>query len=252
MEKTITIFTDGSSRGNPGPGGFAAIITTPEGKVVELGGREEKTTNNRMELSAALATLRYIEERGLSGDIRIYTDSAYLLNGITGWVYAWEKNGWKTKTGEPVLNQDIWQELSGIVFRQKLIRSIEWIKVEGHAGLRGNERADEIATTFADQKNMALFSGAKEKYEKLLGGSLFDKNPAKEEKKKLSRPKGKAYSYVSMIGGMIATHKTWQECERRVKGKSGAKFKKALSPQEEKQIISEWTNPKKDDGHRTI
>ena len=92
----ITIYTDGSSRGNPGPGGFGASLligNKGDQKVVELGGREEHTTNNRMELSAIREALLYIEERKLEGDIELYTDSSYAMNGLLGWMYGWEKNG---------------------------------------------------------------------------------------------------------------------------------------------------------------
>ena len=108
-ENTIIVFTDGSSRGNPGPGGWGAVVIEASGKVVELGGREDMTTNNRMEIAAALGALAHIHTRGIAGDIEINTDSAYLLQGITMWVYGWEKNGWKTKTGDDVLNQDLWK-----------------------------------------------------------------------------------------------------------------------------------------------
>ncbi len=239
---TITIFTDGSSRGNPGPGGWGAVVIAPDGKVTELGGREEHTTNNRMEIAAALAALSFVEERKVKGDLEIHTDSAYLLNGITGWVYGWEKNGWMTKAGEPVLNQDLWKELGAIVFRLKQKRVIDWKKVSGHTGHRGNERADVIATNAADQTLQILFIGNLSDYERMIGGSVFEGTSedlvAKKESK--SRNSAPAYSYVSLVGGMIETHKTWAECEARVRGKGGARYKKVFSAQEESDLIQEW------------
>lgn len=240
MKENIVIFTDGSSRGNPGPGGWGAVIVTVTGKVVELSGREDMTTNNRMELSAAKEALEYIESRKVEGDIELYTDSAYLLGGVLGWMYGWEKNGWKTRTGEQVLNQDLWKDIGAVVFRLKQFKNIEWKKVAGHSGLLGNERADMLATKAADKEQQVLFNGALSSYEKLIGGSLFD--GSSDEKIFLKKTKGaQAYSYVSMINNMIETHATWSECQARVKGKSGARFKKVLSKEEQDMLIEHWT-----------
>lgn len=244
MHQKIVVFTDGSSRGNPGPGGWGAIVIDPIGKVTELGGREEHTTNNRMELSAAKEALEYIEKKKIDGKIEIHTDSAYLLQGVTGWMYGWEKNGWKTKDGGDVLNQDIWRELGALVFRLKQKHEIDWKKVSGHAGLRGNERVDEICTNAADKTQQVLFVGPLDDYESIIGGSVFDVNEeamAKNTKTKKSSSR-LAYSYVSMIGGLVEVHKTWPECEKRVKGKRGAKYQKVFSENEETELIKEWTN----------
>ncbi len=241
---SIVVFTDGSSRGNPGPGGFGALlIDTAIGKVWELGGREDNTTNNRMELSAAREALAFIEKRKMEGTIEINTDSAYLLNGITGWVFGWEKNGWKTKTGEPVLNQDLWKEIGGLNFRLGQKHKIVWKKVSGHSGLRGNERVDEIATQKADGESVLLFAGGISEYEKMIGGNIFDVVSEKAATKKKSKSSNKpAYSYVSMIDGVISVDKDWATCEKRVKGKSKTKFKKVFSLDEEKTLVSEWKN----------
>ncbi len=246
---TITVFTDGSSRGNPGPGGWAAVILAQNfggqgGKVWELGGREDHTTNNRMEMTAAKEALSFIESHKLEGKIEMHTDSAYLLQGVTGWMYGWEKNGWKTKTGEDVSNQDLWKEIGALVFRLKLKNQIDWVKVAGHAGLRGNERVDEICTNEADHVQQEFFEGTLSDYEKMIGGSVFDVDESavenkKEKKSKSSKP---AYSYVSMIGGLIQLHKTWPECEARVKGKKGAKYKKVFSKEEEDALAQQWTS----------
>ncbi len=158
----IIIFTDGSSRGNPGPGGWGSIVIITkngESKVIELGGKDDHTTNNRMELTATIESLRMIHSRGLPGDVIVHTDSAYVLNGITKWVYGWEKNNWLTKEGEPVLNQDLWSALIDIARQIKFTRDIVWKKVEGHSGLRGNERADEIATEGRDVRRIDLRKG---------------------------------------------------------------------------------------------
>ncbi len=241
-ENTITIFTDGSSRGNPGPGGWGAVVIASDGKVTELGGREDHTTNNRMEIAAALGALAHIEGRKMAGDIEINTDSAYLLQGITMWVHGWAKNGWKTKTGDDVLNQDLWRELYAIVFRLKQKHAVAWNKVGGHIGLLGNERADLIATNAADKAQQVLYVGPLSEYEKLIGGSVFAGTSEEkiQTKKKKSKKAGPAYSYVSSVDGTIRTHRTWSDCEARVKGKRGARFQKVFSKEEEASLINEW------------
>ena len=157
MEKII-VYTDGSSRGNPGPGGFGAIIFGEE-NVKEIGGHEEKTTNNRMEMRAAIEALKNLP-KGV--EIEIHTDSEYLLKGITEWVKNWQKNNWRTKNKKEVLNKDLWSELLAETEKRK----VEWKKVLGHSGHTLNDRCDEIATSFADDKNVDLYEG-------LVGGYEF-------------------------------------------------------------------------------
>lgn len=228
----ITIFTDGSSRGNPGPGGWGAIIRT-EDEVKELGGREDHTTNNRMELSAAINALVYVAENGIDGNITLQTDSKYVISGITSWVKGWQKNGWKTTAKKDVENRDLWEALSFVSNGL----SIEWKYVEGHAGHPGNERCDEIATSFADKTNVNLYHGPKNKYPVDLDAKPM---PGKKPAKKKSSSGVKAYSYLSLVNGELHIHKTWAECEARVKGARGAKFKKSTSAENEREIIKEW------------
>ena len=154
--KVITIFTDGSSRGNPGPGGWAAIVVNDQ-NVLELGDEERRTTNNRMEMKAAIEALKKTPKES---KITLYTDSSYLINGITKWVKGWKRNGWKTKTKDDVLNKDLWVELDNLASD----RNIKWVQVSGHAGIAGNERCDEIATAFADNKPVELFNDSPDKY----------------------------------------------------------------------------------------
>lgn len=236
----VIIFTDGSSRGNPGPGGFGAIIVSGE-RVIELGGREKHTTNNRMELTAAIEALSYFNSHLLSTlnpnpyTLIIYSDSSYVINGITKWVFGWQKSGWITKTKDEVLNRDLWEKLLGLTQGKK----IEWKYLGGHVGIAGNERADEIATDFADMKKIDLYDGSFAGYGKDILNFNFDETAQKEKSASKSRSKGKAYSYLSLVDGKLERHKTWAECEARVKGKS-AKFKKALSAEDEKNILKEW------------
>ena len=234
MEDNIFIWTDGASRGNPGPGGWGAVIVSPEKEVIELGDGKEHTTNNRMELTGAISAISFVSKNNFTtGEkILIHTDSSYVINGITKWVHGWRKNNWLTSQKEEVLNRDLWEKLFSLTAGKK----IEWRYVAGHSGTPGNERCDEIAAAFADGNNPSLYNGALSNYPV----PLFDlSNVSLVNKKTKSRSKAKAYSYLSMVNGEIMKHKSWEECEKRVKGKSGAKFKKALSAKEEEKIIKE-------------
>lgn len=165
----IIIYTDGSSLGNPGPGGWGAVVSFPNGKIIELGGREESSTNNRMEMTAVIRALRLVQEKNKLGkQIKIHSDSAYVINGITMWVYGWLKNNWRTASKEPVLNQDLWEELFKLEFNLKRKYEIEWVKVAGHAGISLNERCDFIATEYAGQRRVPLFTGSQVDYKKLF------------------------------------------------------------------------------------
>ena len=239
----IIIYTDGSSLGNPGPGGWGAVILFPDGKVIELGGREKESTNNRMEMTGAISALREISDKKPSiKKILIHTDSSYLLNGITMWVYAWQKNNWLTKTKESVLNRDLWEELFKLDYNLRMKYEVEWIKVKGHDGVHLNERCDAIATSFSANNTTILFRGNLKDYEKLFG-KVNEKTKETETKKKSPKTKNNkvAYSYVSAVGGKVFADKTWAECEKRVKGKSGAKYKKVFSKEEEQEQVAEWT-----------
>lgn len=153
------IYTDGASRGNPGPGGWGVIILLDD-QVVELGGGEAHTTNNKMELTAAIKALEACSEQKLV----IHTDSEYVAKGMTEWIFNWQKKGWKTANKKPVLNQDLWQKLASLAEG----REITWKYVPAHSGIRLNERADEIATSFADAtlggETPRLFHGSKNSY----------------------------------------------------------------------------------------
>ncbi|MFA5934409.1 MAG: ribonuclease HI [Candidatus Paceibacterota bacterium] len=232
MNNKTIIFTDGSSRGNPGPGGWGAIVATSDGKVKELGGGEKHTTNNRMELMGAISALSILDN---NDSIILNTDSSYVINGITKWVYGWQKNGWKNSMKEDVVNRDLWEKLIEV----SKDKDIKWNYVGGHVGIPGNERCDEIATMFADGKRIELFHGKKTDYEVDLLNTAGD-----GEKKKTKKKSGAtAYSYLSLVEGKLQKHKTWPECEKRVKGvKGNVKFKKSVSEEDEKEIMREWLN----------
>ena len=137
MSADVEAFTDGACSGNPGPGGWGAVLRFGEHEK-ELSGGEVETTNNRMELMAAIAALEALK-RPVS--IRITTDSTYVRDGITKWIHGWKRNGWKTAAKKPVKNADLWQRLEQATSTHR----VEWAWVKGHAGHPENERADELA-----------------------------------------------------------------------------------------------------------
>ena len=133
----VTVFTDGACSGNPGPGGWGAILMSG-GHRKELRGSEANTTNNRMELSAAIGALEALRKPSI---VALHTDSNYLKDGITKWIFGWKRNGWKTADKKPVKNEDLWKRLDLAL----KTHTIEWHWVKGHAGHPENERADELA-----------------------------------------------------------------------------------------------------------
>lgn len=166
----LTIYTDGSSRGNPGPGGWAAIIIT-DTEVIELGGSEDHTTNNRMELLGAIKGLQEVGPHMHVEALEVFTDSEYVKKGMTDWITGWIAKGWKTSTKKPVMNQDLWEELHA---EEKRLKDrgvhISWTYVKAHVGIVLNERADTIATSCADSvveqgaTNLQLYRGPKSEY----------------------------------------------------------------------------------------
>ncbi len=142
--KIQSIYTDGACSGNPGPGGWGTVVYFADGSVHEMGGAEAHTTNNRMEMQAAIAALQFLKTVGYTEPIELYTDSEYVKNGITQWIHGWKKKGWKTSTGKLVLNPELWQQLDVLNTKQ-----IQWLYVRGHTGNVGNERCDTIARAFS-------------------------------------------------------------------------------------------------------
>lgn len=164
----VILYTDGSSRGNPGPGGWGAILLTKD-IVKELGGRDNATTNNRMELMATIKGLEEVHKLQTNGQklktLTVKTDSEYVKKGITDWIAGWLARGWKTAAKKPVLNQELWQALYN---EKKKIEAgstkVEFVYVKAHAGIVLNERADTIATTFADKEPTQLYDGTRAGY----------------------------------------------------------------------------------------
>lgn len=139
--KKVQLITDGACLGNPGPGGWACILRFGE-KKKEMFGSEPRTTNNRMELKAAIVGLEALRE---PCEVEVVTDSQYVKNGITQWIHGWKRNGWKTAAKKPVVNQDLWTELDHLASKHKL----EWTWTKGHADHDDNNRCDELATRAA-------------------------------------------------------------------------------------------------------
>ena len=138
----VEIYTDGACRGNPGPGGWGALLSSGEHER-ELSGAEPLTTNNRMELTAVIRALEALKR---PSEARIYTDSEYVRRGITEWVKSWKARGWKTADRKPVKNQDLWERLDALAAGHK----IDWRWVKGHSGVPGNERVDRLANQAID------------------------------------------------------------------------------------------------------
>jgi len=213
------VFCDGACSGNPGPGGWGAIVSHGE-DVVELGGRQEKTTNNQMELTGAIEALVYLKD--IPGKVEINTDSTYVIKGITQWIHGWRKRGWVSMENKPVANRELWERLSEVASARGR-GNISWNYVAGHSGNAGNDRVDQIAVSYSQNKPVPLYSG-----------------PAADYKVSLEKTAPFKTIYLSLVDNEPQRHATWAECESRVKGKKGAKYKKILSAAEEKTVLAGW------------
>ena len=230
----VVVFADGAAKGNPGPGGWGAIVVTPDGHVTELGGGTGHTTNNRMELTAAIEALRHVGHTSVP--VAVHTDSAYVIRGIREWIHGWRRRGWRTATGDDVVNRDLWEALATAVER---VGTVTWHHVRGHQGIPGNERADEIANASANDRHPALYEGPLIRYDVPVLDIPDDTRLPSRGTSSGGR-KTPAHSYLSVVDGRPARHTTWAECERRVKGRSGARFKKATSAADEEAILRSW------------
>ena len=218
---TTDIITDGACSGNPGRGGWATIIVH-NGNAIEHSGSAEDTTNNRMELTAALVGLQHTPR---DHTIHFYTDSQYLINGITKWVKGWQKNGWKTRTGDPVENKDLWEALIAHTHP-----NVYWHHVKGHAGHVHNERANTLAQRQAGSRGTGAASPS-------------------APRPGLSRPlptgstsiAGTRFPcYISVVNGVVERHGTWDDCKAATHGVSGARFKKVASLAELQTQLQNW------------
>ncbi|MBM4413791.1 MAG: ribonuclease HI [Chloroflexi bacterium] len=202
---TVDIITDGACSGNPGHGGWATIIVDSNGTTTEFSGSVANTTNNQMELTAIIEGLQRVAP---SLTVHIYTDSQYVINGITKWVFAWQKNGWKTKDGSAVENQALWRTLVSLTHTH-----VHWHYVRGHNGHTLNERAN----TLAQQRARAITSSS----------SKQSDTPVRMQLTEDAYPR-----YISLVGSEFRQHATWGECKHAVHGVSGALFKKVRNADE--------------------
>ncbi len=238
---SIRIFADGASSGNPGPSGWACVIAFPgtagsEARVIEEGGFAERATNNQMELQAVIEALQLARQHYArfplsKTPIEIATDSSYVIQGIQSWVPKWEKNGWLTLEGKPVANELIWKALRQLTLEFSASGILlKWIHVPGHQGIPGNERVDRLAVAQSRDESPSFYQGPLASYSVSL--ALPHPSASKE-------PKIQPF-YLSLLDGKLERHPTWAECETRVRGRSGARYKKISSKSEEEQTLKGW------------
>ena len=210
----LVIYTDGGCIGNPGPGGWAAVLVR-DGKLEEIGGCVDHTTNNRMEMRAAIEGLG----RARPGErVRVVTDSRYLLDGISRWIHACKRRGWRKADGNEVLNRDLWEDLDALCRRPRI--PVVWDRVRGHAGDPLNERCDELANAFARGRTPELKRG---------DGSWI-----------LGTPSTTYPVYASLVDGELCLHPNWPSCEVRVKGAKGARHRKLRNAREHQALLEAW------------
>jgi len=173
----IEAATDGACSGNPGPGGWGGLIIFDDNSELEIGGSEQNTTNNRMELTAAIKTLEKLKTYKLKENFKLRTDSKYVIEGYTKWIINWKRNGWKTSSGKSVQNLDLWQKID-----QLRINGLVMEYVKGHSGDKQNDRVDKIATNYS--KGISVVSNLKEVDSSV---DFFEKNAPAEIQELFSR-----------------------------------------------------------------
>jgi ribonuclease HI len=236
----IIIFSDGACSQNPGQGGWAAIIfrfneNDSQSFIKEMGGFNPYTTNNEMELTAALNSLIEVKEENKK--ISLFTDSKYLVDGVKFWIPSWKQNQWKKKDNTEIKNLDLWIQIDKIFNyrKEKNLSDIDFIHIPGHQGIVGNERCDEIAVKFSKNEKVELFEGSYSEYKKKFGIDLMTGL--------LKNQKPFYISYIeSNLENAFQTHDTWADCEKRVKGVKNAKFKKVYSMDEAMEVLKKWKN----------
>ncbi len=238
------IFTDGAARGNPGNGGYAFVCVDQEKDLVyESGGYNHHTTNNEMELLAVHEALKYCTEEKSSLPIHIYTDSKYVYQGVTTWMHGWKKKNWIGTNKTQVLHKELWESVCNLVDTSFSGDVLVMHHIPGHSAIAGNERVDSIATAFADEKDALLYHGDIAHYSRkdLLVIPSDEEMTQLRDRRRASRSStGNALYYISVVNGVVEKHPTWASCEARVKGTSGARFKKVTFPGQEKEILGGW------------
>lgn len=211
--ETPIAYTDGACLGNPGPGGWGVRLLYPDGAVRELGGRDAATTNNRMELQATIEALQILHT---SPQVAIFTDSRYVIDGLTKWLPAWRRRGWITTTNTPVKNRDLW-----ITLERLSHPGVTWQHVRGHSGDPNNERVDTIARACATGACPPLFCGQ--------AGAPEDPVVVSSA---LAHPATGPARYISIVRGTVALDTAWAACAARVRGVPGARYRKVRTPEE--------------------
>lgn len=221
-------YTDGACLGNPGPGGWGARILYPDGSVAEYGGAASaRTTNNQMELQAAIEALNIMRR---FQSVTVVTDSRYVIDGVTQWIHGWRRRHWLTASNTPVKNRQLWMRLDELNHS-----GVRWQHVRGHSGDPNNERVDDIARGFAQGTCPILFKGqvgsASDPVQAYLqAGSMLDP-PQVHRQKTPSRVFDKP-RYVSIVHGRVTLDDEWALCSARVRGVSGALYKKVRNAEE--------------------
>lgn len=222
-------YTDGACLGNPGPGGWGVRILYPDDTVRELGGRAAATTNNRMELQGAIEALQLLQAYARAA---IFTDSRYVIDGITKWLPAWRRRGWITSTNTPVKNRDLWMTLERLSHP-----GVTWRHVRGHSGDPNNERVDTIARACASGTCPALFCGqAGAPTDPVAASSVMAPPTPPDAVPSVGSPtpvrRTAPVRYVSIVQGTVAIDPDWAACAARVRGVPGARYRKVRSPEE--------------------
>jgi ribonuclease HI len=207
------------------------ILVTPDGQVVEHGGSETETTNNRMELMGFYRGLQEVykleKKQHQSTAIHFISDSKYVIDGASKYVANWSRKAWRTSTGGEVKNQDLWEKiLKGFTELKKMRMRIEYELVKGHSGHDANERCDQIAVAFAKDQSVDLYAGPLSDY------------PVKVGAHQKSEPFRTVY--LSFVDGVLSRHATWDECQKAAVGRSGAKYKKVTNAKEEEETLKLW------------
>jgi ribonuclease HI len=233
------IYCDGACSGNPGPGGWGSILLNTQTKqVLELGDSNPHTTNNQMELSAVISSLKKIKS---GASVLVLTDSVYVIRGITQWIFGWLKRNWTTAEGGLVSNKELWQNLFTLSKKFKM----KWRYTRGHVGIPGNERCDVIAVAFSKHQYIDLYEGSFVNYDVSIlplpvNEPVPDRNNKSSSGVSSSKADKKKMYYLTYVNGMVSRFQTWSECERTVKGMPGAKFKKVSSLSEEQEVLKSW------------
>ena len=237
MTTPIEIYTDGACRGNPGPGGWAALLyysSSHDPEVEELGSGVPYTTNNQMELQAAIAALRHLGSPPSGTPLIVWTDSTYLIQGVTKWSARWILNSWRTQQNTLVINAERWQELLALCRGLCL----EWRHVRAHRGHPENTRVDALAVEFALGRSPALYRGSRSQYP--LHAAASSLPPSVPKQSAFRGSPGKSGHYISLINGVLARHAGWEDCRARVHGVPRARFQKIQDPAQEAQVLARW------------